>query len=1321
MTEKKKIENELIDSEKKYRSLFENSPLPLVIWDFKTLQIIDVNKEAELKYGFTRDEFLKLTTRDIRPVEDIPLLENITRNEAAYGAIHKKVWRHKKKNGEIMFMSVTGHLMKFNGRTVSLALHEDVTESRYFSELDKLEKNVLELNTRSDRSFTTLLTVYLNGIEALHPGIYCSLLEKRGNQLYNLASPGLPKGYTDFVNGIGIGENIGVSGTAAFLKKPVISADLSAGNYSAAYKKIAKKYLLKACWSHPILSSDGDVIATFACYYKETKEPSDLEQKTIQRAVNILQVILESYKREQALKISNERYELATEATSEVIWDWDLETGAVNFSGNLDKLFGYKKNIGTDEPLNLGEYVHPEDRERVVMDLAKVKFGDITNWEEEYRFKRANGDYAYVIEKAVVLRDKNGEGKRMVGAIQDITRKKQEERQLKLLESVVTNTTDSIIITEAESADLNGPRILYVNEAFTKMTGYTAKEVLGKQTNLLHGPKTNRNDLIRMEEKLSFREYCEFTVINYKKNADEFWVNFSIIPVYDEMGTLIHRVEIARDVTGKQNAELQDGLLAEIRHIFVNNQRLKECMVKSLEMLVEYGNISLAEVWLVDDYKNQIRLEAQVYKNKKYKNFASQTLKIPGLGRGEGFPGITWDTATMQYWHHKEFSTNVRRYKETADAGIKRAYSLPLFYNENVIGTLALLMDKDELPAFGLSTTFENFSKSFGAEIKRKQLEDELNQVFQSTPDVLCIANTDGNFLKVNPAMCTILEYSEHDLLSWPLLETVHPLDREKMQTEICEKVERQVSSFVECRHVTGSGKLIWLAWTASQADDKGIFFSSAKDVTGKKEVEELLAKANSLARIGAWEVDLQKNLIHWSDITREIHEADPLFEPDMQNAELFFVEGFDRLKVSEIMEAAAKWGTPGDEELQIITAKGNRKWVRVIIEAEFSGSVCARLFGSFQDIDDRKKAELAANEALEERNTILESIGDAFFAVNREFKVTYWNNMAVKVLGKQKAEILNMDLWTVFAESIDSTSYKKYHESLEKNIPTHFEDYYPPLLKWYEISAYPSSAGLSVYFKDITERKLAEKAILELNESLKLQAKELSISNTELEQFAYVASHDLQEPLRMVTSFLTQLEKKYGDVIDEKGKRYINFAVDGAKRMRQIILDLLDFSRVGNTEDDLEMIDLNKLISDINILFKKQIQEEKATIVFNDLPVIEFYKTPLRQVLQNLIGNSLKYHKKNVAPEIEIKCEELPAVWKFSIKDNGIGISQDYFEKIFIIFQRLHNKEEYSGTGMGLAITKKIIENMGGKIWLTSVLGQGSTFNFTILKRDKA
>jgi PAS domain S-box-containing protein len=247
-------------------------------------------------------------------------------------------------------------------------------------------------------------------------------------------------------------------------------------------------------------------------------------------------------------------------------------------------------------------------------------------------------------------------------------------------------------------------------------------------------------------------------------------------------------------------------------------------------------------------------------------------------------------------------------------------------------------------------------------------------------------------------------------------------------------------------------------------------------------------------------------------------------------------------------------------------------------------------------------------------------------------------------------------------------------------------------------------------YGIDITELKYVQ---IQLNQALE----NIQKSNNELEQFAYVASHDLQEPLRMVTSFLTQLEKKYTDKLDEKAKEYIFYAVDGAKRMRQIILDLLEFSRVGKSDEALKEIQTKELSEEILILYRKQIQDLHAVITFKHLPVIKSYKTPIRQVFQNLIGNSLKYHKKDVPPIIEVDIEDQNKFWKFSFKDNGIGINSQYFDKIFTIFQRLHNKEEYSGTGIGLAITKKIINNLGGEIWVESKEKVGTTFYFTLPK----
>lgn len=359
----------------------------------------------------------------------------------------------------------------------------------------------------------------------------------------------------------------------------------------------------------------------------------------------------------------------------------------------------------------------------------------------------------------------------------------------------------------------------------------------------------------------------------------------------------------------------------------------------------------------------------------------------------------------------------------------------------------------------------------------------------------------------------------------------------------------------------------------------------------------------------------------------------------------------------------------------------------------------------------DKRGYLQALKEALEEKNTILESIGDAFFAVNKDWEVTYWNKKAERILGTKKEEILGKNLKTAYEEERYSSFYNQYARSVSQNIAIHFEEYYDRRGIWLEVSAYPSPTGLAVYFKDISERKMNEEKLKKIN-------KELALSNSELEQFAFVASHDLQEPLRMITSFLAQLEKKYGDLLDEKGKRYIYFASDGAKRMRNIILDLLEFSRVGRTEEDKEWIDIGALVEEAISLNRKLIQEKKAKVTWQEgLPRLYSFRTPLRLLLQNLINNGLKYQEKNSEPVISISYEETKTHWQFVVADNGIGIDAEYYDKIFTIFQRLHNKDQYSGTGVGLAICKKIIENLEGRIWVKSEQGVGSKFYFTLPK----
>jgi light-regulated signal transduction histidine kinase (bacteriophytochrome) len=192
----------------------------------------------------------------------------------------------------------------------------------------------------------------------------------------------------------------------------------------------------------------------------------------------------------------------------------------------------------------------------------------------------------------------------------------------------------------------------------------------------------------------------------------------------------------------------------------------------------------------------------------------------------------------------------------------------------------------------------------------------------------------------------------------------------------------------------------------------------------------------------------------------------------------------------------------------------------------------------------------------------------------------------------------------------------------------------------------------------------------------------------------------------------------KTADILDEQTKTYLNFTIDASKRMRALILDLLNYSRVGKTTgEEAEQVNLNELIKEIIILHEGQIGELSARISFNDLPVIHAQKTLVRQVFQNFINNALKYHKDNIPPIIRIDHKDLGTHWQFSVSDNGIGIEEEYFDKIFVFFQRLNQRSRYSGTGIGLAISKKIIEEMNGRVWVESKKDIGSTFHFTIMK----
>lgn len=260
--------------------------------------------------------------------------------------------------------------------------------------------------------------------------------------------------------------------------------------------------------------------------------------------------------------------------------------------------------------------------------------------------------------------------------------------------------------------------------------------------------------------------------------------------------------------------------------------------------------------------------------------------------------------------------------------------------------------------------------------------------------------------------------------------------------------------------------------------------------------------------------------------------------------------------------------------------------------------------------------------------------------------------------------------------------------------------------------------AGLGEDVEAMRRHILRELEVLQqTNQRLDDQARDLERSNRDLEQFAYVASHDLQEPLRKVSSFCQLLKRRYGGELDDRADQYIDFAVDGAQRMQRLINDLLTFSRVGRTSEGFQPVDLGAIATSAAAQLETARAEVNGEIVIGELPDLLGDPTLLRQLLTNLIGNGLKFHRDGVEPVVRVSAEQTDEVWEIAVADNGIGIDPEYADKVFVIFQRLHGRDRYPGTGIGLALAKKIVEFHDGRIWLDtdSAGGSGTTIRFTL------
>jgi PAS domain S-box-containing protein len=361
-----------------------------------------------------------------------------------------------------------------------------------------------------------------------------------------------------------------------------------------------------------------------------------------------------------------------------------------------------------------------------------------------------------------------------------------------------------------------------------------------------------------------------------------------------------------------------------------------------------------------------------------------------------------------------------------------------------------------------------------------------------------------------------------------------------------------------------------------------------------------------------------------------------------------------------------------------------------------------------------QKETETMLRESEDRYGDLFESTNDLIHIVDTDRKIKYLNNSWLSGLGYTKEEALHMPI----RQFIQPASLNAYNLAEQKAIAGRTTEPIEAifvtksgeeLILEGSISCKFSAESLvytSGIFKNVTRRK-------EMETELNNKATELTRSNNELEQFAYVASHDLQEPLRMINSYIQLLASRYKDHLDQDANDFINFAVDGSNRMRTLIQSLLEYSRVNRIKP-FEWVNAGDILQDVLTDLENTLLETGVQIHYGQLPVIFADSVLIGQLLQNLISNAIKFRNTS-SPEIHISGEKKDNHFLFSVRDNGIGIQKPYFDKIFVIFQRLNGMEKYPGTGIGLAICKKIVERHGGNIWVESEYGKGSVFYFTL------
>jgi PAS domain S-box-containing protein len=601
----------------------------------------------------------------------------------------------------------------------------------------------------------------------------------------------------------------------------------------------------------------------------------------------------------------------------------------------------------------------------------------------------------------------------------------------------------------------------------------------------------------------------------------------------------------------------------------------------------------------------------------------------------------------------------------------------------------------------------------------------EFQNFIELSKDLVCIADVDGFFYKVNPAFTNVLGYSKKELIGKPFIDFIHPEDLDKTLKEVQTLFEERVNVSFENRYRCKNGEYTLLSWNTSPDPETGYLYCIARDMKKEKEAEldlissnKLLDESQNIAKIGSWKFNLITNELIWSKGHYKIFDLEELPSDQLYIAYRKKIHVDDLESLDEVLNNSLTTGADLYYNHRILFSDGSLKYVVGVGKAyrNEKGEVIG-IQGTMQDITDKKLAEQKIEEKAKEINDIKSALDEAAIVAITDKKgvFSYVNENFCAISKYSKEELIGHD------QQIISTG----HHSIEFR-----RDVFGTILKgnvwkgevmnrakdgsfyWENTTIVPflNEKGKPYQYiaisTDITQEKLAK-------ENLNSALVDLEKKNKELDQYAYVVSHDLKAPLRAINNlseWIVEDMPEMPDIVRD------NFGLlrGRIQRMENLINGVLEYSRIGRTKIEKEITDLKKML---NQIVDSVVPIEGFEVFIEDnMPVIETETILLQQVFSNLISNSVKYNDKQIG-KIECLYELLPDYHKFTIKDNGPGIAEEYHKKVFEVFQTIEARDKKESTGIGLSIVKKIVEEKGGNIYIESENDNGTSFIFTVPK----